>query len=152
NGLQVRVAEPQQVAFEAFEQFRNALIGVREEVVQFDFLRFDAFDGVENDLQRTLEKLNFAGSVEEVADGEFAGGLVAGVPQAGRDAPGAVAQFQLQVRVAIAVDAELLIGDEVDFFEVLAIAEVFDEAAAHGFSRCSLLPTVQTPWSHGTSW
>ncbi len=63
------------------------------------FCGFDALDRVQDDLQRALEELHLAGGVEEVAGVEPAGDVLAGVPQPGRDAAGAVAEFQEQVRL-----------------------------------------------------
>ena len=127
----MRVAEAEEVAAQPVHQFRDALLGVRQEIGQFDLLRLDAINLGENDLERALEELNLAGGVEEVAGVEAARDVVAGVPEPGRDAAGAVAQLQMQVRRAVAVRAQLLFGDEVNLVEVVPIAKLIDEAAAH---------------------
>ena len=49
----------------------------------------------------------------------------------GVDAAGAVAKFQLQEQVAVAIGLQLLVGDEIDFLEVFAIVESFHETPAH---------------------
>ena len=64
-----------------------------------------------------LEELHLALDEQEVAGVERAEERLAGVPQAGADAAGAVAQFELEVQVAVAVGPQLLVRDQVDLLE-----------------------------------
>jgi hypothetical protein len=64
--------------------------------------------------------------------------VFAGIPEAPADAAGPVSQFELQVKVAVAVGPQLLVGYEKYFFEVLAIVQLINKAPAH----VSCLPAV----------
>src|SRR5215470_12624872 len=89
--------------FEAVQMLVDVEFGVRKEVDKFDLFRFVSFDGREDDLQSTLEKLDLPFDEQIVTDIEVACLGFADVPQPGADGPAAVAQFQLEVRVAVAV-------------------------------------------------
>ena len=58
-----------------------------------------------------------------------------GVPQTGVDGAGAVAQLELQIEIAVAVGPQLLVADQVDLVDGLAVAEFFEEAPLGG-SHC----------------
>jgi len=73
---------------------------------------------------------------DEVAVLEAAEEGVAGVPQPGGAAAGAVAEHELDVLVALAVDPQLLGGGEEHLVEVLAVAQLFDVAAGHEVTSC----------------
>ena len=94
----------------------------------------DAVEAGEEDLQRALEELDLALDAEEVALLEGAELVLGGVPQAGADGAGAVAQLELQEEVALAIGAELLVGDQVDFVESFAVGEELDTAARHAWA------------------
>src|SRR5262249_9477376 len=83
----------------------------------------------EDELERALEELHLALNEQEVAGLEGAELLVAGVPQAGVDGAGAVAQVGLDVQVAVAVGPQLLLNDEVDFLDGVAVGKLLDKAA-----------------------
>ena len=57
--------------------------------------------------------------------------MLARVPETGLDAAGAVAQLHLQIEVSLAVGSQLLVGDEKDIFDGLAIDHLMHETAAH---------------------
>src|SRR4029078_1194660 len=103
---EVGIAQAEEIAAQPVHQLRDALLGMRQEIGQFDLLRLDAIDLGENDLERALEELNLAGGVEEVAGVEAARDVFAGVPEPRRDAARAVAELQKQVRRAVAVRAQ----------------------------------------------
>ncbi len=128
---QVRVAEAAQEAAQALVQFAHVLRRVRQEVGQFDARGVDAVELAEDELQRPLEELHLAPDEEEVAGLEGAELLVAGVPQAGVDGAGAVAEVGLDVQVAVAVGPQLLVDDEVDLLDGVAVGQLLDETAGH---------------------
>ena len=57
--------------------------------------------------------------------------MLAGVPETGADAAGPVAQFELEEQVAVAIGSQLLVGDEIDFFQVFAIIQLIHKTPAH---------------------
>ena len=57
--------------------------------------------------------------------------MFAGVPEPGADGAGAVAQLQLEVEVAVAVGPELLVGDQEDFVDGLAVGQLLHESPGH---------------------
>jgi len=93
-------------------------------------------------LQRTLEKLDFPFHEQIVADVEAAGLGLADVPQPGADRAGAVAQFDLQVGVAVAVRPELLVRDQVHFLDRLAVGQLLNETSAHVILRFRVVQSV----------
>ena len=72
----------------------------------------------EDDLQGALEELDLALDLQEIAFLEGAEQLLAGVPQAGADGAGAIAQLDLEIEVAVAVGPELFVADEKDLVEL----------------------------------
>src|SRR6185437_1832017 len=63
---------------------------------------------------------------------EAAEQLLAGVPQPAADGAGAVAQLDLDEQVAVAVGAELLVGDEVDLLDAVAVSKRLHETTDDG--------------------
>ena len=85
----------------------------------------------EDDLQGPLEDLNLPLDVEEIARLERPGQPLARVPEPGADGARLVAQLQVEVKVALAVGPELLVGDEIDVVDVVPIGELIDETTSH---------------------
>ena len=73
------------------------------------------------DLRRPLHAQVVAG-VDRVEQ------VVGGVPEHAGQRPGLVGQAHLQVQIAVAIGAELLVGDEKDLVDLLAFVELVDEA------------------------
>ena len=65
--------------------------------------------------------------LQQIAFLEGAELVLRGVPQAGADGPGAVAQLQLQEKNRVAVGPELLIADEESLLEVFAVGQLLHE-------------------------
>jgi hypothetical protein len=113
---------------------------VRQEVGQVDLLRLDLLQVRQDHLQRALEELHLALDQQEVADLEGAEQVLAGVPQPGVHRAGAVAHVHLQVQVAVAVGAQLLVDDEVHLLDRLAVGQLLHvtPADAHRVRPSSL--------------
>ena len=131
QAAQVRVAELAAGAAQPFVELADVLLGVRQEVGQLDLLGLDALEVAEDHLQGALEELHLALDEEEIAGLEGAEQLFAGVPEAGADGAGAVAQLQLEVEVAVAVGPQLLVGDQVDFLDGVAVGHLLHETPRH---------------------
>src|SRR5262249_53546347 len=101
--LEGRIADLVERLSELLEQGADVVRCVRQEVGQLDGRRFDLVEAGEYDLQRALEKLHFAAGPDEVPDVERAENRLAGIPQAGVDGAGAVAQIDLNIEIAVAV-------------------------------------------------
>src|SRR5262245_2849995 len=122
---------------------------MRQEIRQFDLLRFVPFEMRENDLQAALKELDLAAHQEEIAGLETTELRVGRVPQAGVDDARAVAQIHLNVKIAVAIGPQLLIRNQVDFCQYFPVREVLHETPAHSSSilldRQRVAGTVQTP-------
>ena len=79
---QMRIAELEQKAAQAIEEFRDVLLDAWHEFFARDLGRIDALEGGENDLQRPLEELHFALDAQKVGFVEGAELRLVGVPEA----------------------------------------------------------------------
>ena len=84
--------------------------------------------------KRALEDLGLAPDVEVVAGLEGPGQPFAGVPEPGADAAGLVPELQVEVEVALAIGPELLVGDQEDLVDGVAVGQLIDVATAHAAS------------------
>src|SRR5262249_47528965 len=101
----------------------------------------------EDHLEGALEELHLALDEQEVARLEGAEQRLAGVPQPGANGPRPVAQLQLQEQVAVAVGAELLVDDQVDLLDAVAVGHLLHEAPGWGDGRGTHESVVRGPWS-----
>ena len=129
---EVRAGQFEQVVAQAGGELADVLFGAGKEVREFDRFRFGFFNARQDDLQCAVEALHLAFDGNEVAVLELAEDRFAGVPHASRHATRAIAQFDLHVWVAVLIDAELLLGGEVNLVERIGIAELIDKPPAHG--------------------
>ena len=82
-------------------------------------------------LHGPLEQLRGPFDADVVAVLEGLVDRLRGVPHPGADRAGAVGQIDLQVEVAVAIRAQLLIGGEEDLVDRLLMAELVDITARH---------------------
>src|SRR5262249_22569363 len=97
------VAHPSHKTAQFLQQPAHIGIRVRQEVGERDLFRLDAVKMAQDDLQGTLVELNLTLDQEKVSLLEQAEQVLACVPEARRNAAGAVAQLDLQIEVALAV-------------------------------------------------
>jgi hypothetical protein len=128
---QVRLADLPQGVPHFLQQHADVLGRVRQEVGQLDRARLNLLQSGQDDLQGPLEKLDLAAGADEVADVEGAEQRLAGVPEPGVDHPGAVAEVDLDIEVAVAVGPQLLVGDEVNIFDGLAVGQLGHIPSGH---------------------
>ncbi len=126
------VAHPHQDLAESGQELAGVAGASGEELDGVDPGGIGNLDVRKDDLQGALEDLDLAAGVQVIARLEAVGEGLAGVPEPGADAAGLVAQFQVQVEVALAVGAELFIGDEEDLVDGFAVGELVHIAASHG--------------------
>ncbi len=101
----------------------------RYEVGFVDLVGSGAADRVGDHLHVALEELRLALDQHEVAILEAAVVVLAGVPEPRGDRSAAVGELQLQVEVAVAVRAELLIGSHEDLAHVFVVGQLADKAS-----------------------
>ena len=100
-----------------------------EEIGLVDFVRPGAADRVGDELHVALEELRVAVDLHVVAVLERAVVVLAGVPQPGGDRAAAVGKLQLQIEVAVAVGAQLLIGGQKHLAHLFVVAKLADESS-----------------------
>ena len=108
-----------------------------DEILVVDLPRIGRLDPRDDHLQLAVIDLRRAGDAEIVARLDRIEHVVAGVPEHAGQRAGFVGQPQLQIQIAIAIGAELLIGDQEHLIDVFAFAELIDEAAECGHKCCS---------------
>src|SRR5262249_17321929 len=113
--------------------------GVRQEVRQLHVLLGDALQVAEDHLQRALEKLHLALDAQEIAFVKGAEKMLAGIPESAGDGARAVAELQLQVKIAVAVGAQLLFSEKVYLFFFVAIRQMLNEPPPHAESLSFLI-------------
>jgi hypothetical protein len=119
--VEVGVGHTEQDLAEPGRELGDVLSRLGEEVFGLDPVRVDDLDVREDDLKRPLEDLGLAANLEVVARLERAGEPFAGVPEPGANAPGLVAEFQVEVKVALTIGPELLVGDQVSLVNRITI-------------------------------
>ena len=113
------------------EQLVNVVIGVRQKIGQVDFFGLEAVDLGQDHLQRALKQLNLPAHRDEVAHFEGAEEMLTRVPEPGRQRAGAIAQLHLQIQVAVAVGSHLLVGDEEDLLDIVAVGQLLNHSPTH---------------------
>src|SRR5262245_33242924 len=141
---------------EAVEQLVDVVFSVRQEIGQFELLRIVPLEPGQYDLKCTLKQLHFSLDEQVIADLDMAGLGFADIPQASADGAGALAQLDLQVSITVAVRPPLLVRDQVNFLDRLAVGQLLDETSAHEFldawvNQLHRGGTEHTPSWHGTS-
>ena len=111
----------------------------RDEVGLVDLVRPGAADRVGDHLHVALEELRLAVDEHVVAVLEPAVVVLAGVPEPRGDRAAAVGELQLQVEVAVAVGAELLIGGQEHLAHMFVVGQLADKTSfgnsGHGGKR-----------------
>ena len=103
------------------------LVGPQHEEIGFvDFVRPGAADRVGDQLHVALEELRVAVDLHVVAVLERAVVVLAGVPEPGGDRAAAVGKLQLQIEIAVAIRAELLIGGQKHLAHLFVVAKLAD--------------------------
>ena len=131
QGAEVGVAHRQQQLAEPGGQLADVLRALRQEVGGLDA------GGVEDSMCERMTCSDpwkiwaLPRTLEVVARLERPGQLLGGVPEPGADGAGLVAEVEVQVQVALAVGPELLVGDEVDLVDRVAVGQLVDVAASH---------------------
>ncbi len=87
-----------------------------------------------------MEDLGLAPDPEVVAGLERASQILGRVPEPRADAAGLVAKLQLQIKIALAVGPELLVGDQKHLVDRIAMGQLVHVAAAHAFQSFPFIP------------
>ena len=135
QGTQVWIAELEQRRAEAVEQAADVLLGLRDEIVEVELVERYALKAREDDLQRALVQLDLALDAKQLALLEGAEQRLGGVPHASAERAGAIAQLDLQIVDAIAIGTQLLVANQEDLVERIAVDELLHRAPSHGTSR-----------------
>jgi hypothetical protein len=135
---------PQMHVANAAKQFGKALAqpvhlfgADDDEILLVDLPRIGGLDPRDDHLELAVVDLRGPGDAEIVARFDRVEHAVAGVPEHTGEGAGFVGEAKLEVEIAVAVGAELLIGDEKHLVDVFAFAELVDVTAegrhAEGF-------------------
>ena len=89
----------------------------------------------EDDLQRPWKDLGLAPDVQVIAWFEQASQVFGRVPESGTDGSGLVAQLEVQIKIALAIGPELLVGDQESLVDRVAMGQLIDVATGHAANR-----------------
>ena len=101
----------------------------RDEIGFVDLVRPGAADRVGDHLHVALEELRLAVDQHVVAVLERAVVVLAGVPEPRGDRAAAVGELELQVEVAVAIRAELLIGSQEHLAHMFVVGQLADKTS-----------------------
>ena len=121
---EVRVRECPHAVDQRFEVLagRGRLLG--QEVVGVELGRVRRLDVREDDLHLALVVLGLPADGDVRVRGQAVGLILADVPHQAADLPGPVAQLREQVQVAVAVAAQLLVGQQIDLVDGLVMSQI----------------------------
>ena len=106
----------------------------REEVGLVHLVGIFALDLADNQLQRAVVELGRAFDTQKIAVVETAVELLVGIPHHGGQRAATVRQAQLQIEIAVAIGAQLLVGGEKHFVDGFVFTQLTDEPAWHGLA------------------
>jgi hypothetical protein len=110
--------------------------GVAGKVFERDVFRIDFRQFFRDDLNIPLEPLRHSVATDEIAVVELAEHLFGRVPKASGDAPGAVGQNELQVKNAVFVRTQRLLGDAVRFGNDVVFFDLINKKTTHNSPHC----------------
>src|SRR5262249_36938446 len=116
-----------------FLQLEDVLARVRQKVgkVEADLFGIDPLELVDDHLQGALEELHLALNQQELADLERSEDGIAGIPHAGVDDARAVGEGHWQVEIAVAIGPQLLVVDEENLLDRIAVGQLIHVAPGH---------------------
>ncbi len=103
----------------------------RHEIRKIDFVVPGLANVGGDQLDRSLVNLGRSFHADEISVVEVAVLRLAGVPHPGTDRTAAIAQFDLQVQIAVAVGAQLLLRCQEHLVDGFLVSELIDETAWH---------------------
>ena len=129
-------------------QLINVRGAERNEVGLVDRLQRRFVDPCHDHLQRPVVELSRSLNLQIVAVVEAPIDAVVRIPHHPGQRPRFVGQADGEIRIAVAVRAELLLGSEKDLVDILALAELIDESSRHDGPRLAAKLAIlgRTEW------